>query len=390
MNDLRTGLSYGDVLLVPQRSPVDSRSDVDLSTRLTPSVELASPLVSAAMDTVTEAELAIELARAGGMGVLHRFLTVDEQATQVEQVAATGSPVAAAVGINEDYIARSAAPAAAGVDALVVDVAHGHLERTITAVETIADEFPDVDIVAGNVATPAGVEDLAAAGADCVKVGIGPGSRTVPRGRSPGRASAAHRRRRLRDRGRGTGRDDLCRRRDPHLRRCGEGADGGCRHRDAREPLCRHRRGARRGRQGRRDAVQAVARDGDDRRRRGPRRQGADVGADEGVEALTPYKGPVAIVAEEFCQGIRSGLSYCGGHTIERARDRAEFIRVAPGAKEREGSTPDDDWEGSAWTARRSESPTRTAKRRPKAATDYRAGAERRIRLDDRPAAASV
>jgi len=107
MNDLRTGLSYGDVLLVPQRSPVDSRSDVDLSTRLTPSVELASPLVSAAMDTVTEAELAIELARAGGMGVLHRFLTVDEQATQVEQVAATGSPVAAAVGINEDYIARA-------------------------------------------------------------------------------------------------------------------------------------------------------------------------------------------------------------------------------------------------------------------------------------------
>jgi len=114
------------------------------------------------------------------------------------------------------------------------------------------------------------------------------------------------------------------------------------------------------------------------------------VGADEGVEALTPYKGPVAIVAEEFCQGIRSGLSYCGGHTIERARDRAEFIRVAPGAKEREGFHTDDDWGGSAWTARRSESPTRTAKRRPKAATDYRAGAERRIRLDDRPAAASV
>jgi len=150
MNDLRTGLSYGDVLLVPQRSPVDSRSDVDLSTRAhaerRTSVAARRP---AAMDTVTEAELAIELARAGGMGVLHRFLTVDEQATQVEQVAATGSPVAAAVGINEDYIARSAAPAAAGVDALVVDVAHGHLERTITAVETIADEFPDVDIVAG-------------------------------------------------------------------------------------------------------------------------------------------------------------------------------------------------------------------------------------------------
>jgi len=242
MNDLRTGLSYGDVLLVPQRSPVDSRSDVDLSTRLTPSVELASPLVSAAMDTVTEAELAIELARAGGMGVLHRFLTVDEQATQVEQVAATGSPVAAAVGINEDYIARSAALAAAGVDALVVDVAHGHLERTITAVETIADEFPDVDIVAGNVAAR-GRRRSCGRRRRLREGRHRPGLALYhAEGRRGGRP-AAHRRRRLRDRGRGTGRDDLCRRRDPHLRRCGEGADGGCRHRDAREPLCRHRRG---------------------------------------------------------------------------------------------------------------------------------------------------
>lgn len=74
--------------------------------------------------------------------------------------------------------------------------------------------------------------------------------------------------------------------------------------------------------------------------------KGADVGADEGVEALTPYVGPVATVAEEFCQGIRSGLSYCGGHGIDRARDRAAFIRVTPGAKEREGFHTDNDWEG--------------------------------------------
>jgi len=85
-------------------------------------------------------------------------------------------------------------------------------------------------------------------------------------------------------------------------------------------------------------ATTAAAEDRDDK--------GADVVADEGVEALTPYKGPVAAVAEEFCQGIRSGLSYCGGHTVERAREKAEFIRVAPGAKEREGFHTDDDWEG--------------------------------------------
>src|SRR6056297_362091 len=125
MNDLRTGLSYGDVLLVPQRSPVDTRNDVDLSTSLTPNVELETPLVSAAMDTVTEAELAIELSRAGGIGVLHRFLTPAEQAEQVRQVTDAGEQVAAAVGINEDYVERSEALVDAGVDAIVVDVAHG-------------------------------------------------------------------------------------------------------------------------------------------------------------------------------------------------------------------------------------------------------------------------
>jgi IMP dehydrogenase len=71
-----------------------------------------------------------------------------------------------------------------------------------------------------------------------------------------------------------------------------------------------------------------------------------DVAADEGVEALTPYTGSVAEVAGEFCAGIRSGLSYCGGHTIPAARANAEFVRVAPGAKEREGYHGDHGWEG--------------------------------------------
>jgi len=345
MNDLRTGLSYGDVLLVPQRSPVDSRSDVDLSTRLTPSVELASPLVSAAMDTVTEAELAIELARAGGMGVLHRFLTVDEQATQVEQVAATGSPVAAAVGINEDYIARSAALAAAGVDALVVDVAHGHLERTITAVETIADEFPDVDIVAGNVATPAGVEDLAAAGADCVKVGIGPGSHCTTRkvaGAGVPQLTAVD--------------DCATAAEELDVTIC---ADGGIRTSgDAVKALMAGAdtvmlRSLFAGTEeapgavvkGRRDAVQAVARDGDDRRRRDRDDKGADVGADEGVEALTPYKG----AGGDRRRGVLSGDSL-GAVVLWRPHDRTRSRpgRIHPRRTRREGARgfhTDDDWE---------------------------------------------
>ena len=346
MNDLRTGLSYGDVLLVPKRSSVDSRSDIDLSTSLTPTVELDTPLVSAAMDTVTEAELAIELARSGGFGVLHRFLTPDEQAEQVKQVKAADEQVGAAVGINEDYVARSGAVIAAGVDALVVDVAHGHLDRTLEAVETLADEFPDTDLIAGNVATPAGVEDLAAAGADCVKVGIGPGSHCTTRkvaGAGVPQLTAVD--------DCATAAEDLdvtiCA--DGGIRTSGDavkalmaGADtvmlGSLFAGTEEAPGAVVEVDGTRYKRSRGMATTAAAEDRDDKQN--------NVSADEGVEALTPYKGSVTAVAEEFCAGIRSGLSYCGGHTIVGARDKAEFIRVAQSAKEREGFHTDHDWEG--------------------------------------------
>ena len=346
MNELRTGLSYGDVLLVPNRSPVDSRSDIDLSTPLTPSVELDTPLVSAAMDTVTEAELALELARSGGFGVLHRFLTPEEQAQQVRQVKAADEQVGAAVGINEDYVARSAAVVAAGVDVLVVDVAHGHLDRALDAVESLAEEFPDTDLVAGNVATPAGVEDLAAAGADCVKVGIGPGSHCTTRkvaGAGVPQLTAVD--------DCATAAEDLdvtiCA--DGGIRTSGDavkalmaGADtvmlGSLFAGTEEAPGAVVEVDGTRYKRSRGMATTAAAEDRDDKQN--------NVSADEGVEALTPYKGPVAAVAEEFCAGIRSGLSYCGGHTIPAAREKAEFIRVARSAKEREGFHADHDWEG--------------------------------------------
>jgi len=346
MNDVRTGLSYGDVLLVPKRSAVDSRDDVDLSTTLTPNVQLENPLVSAAMDTVTEAELAIELSRAGGIGVLHRFLEPDEQAAQVERVVKEGEQVGAAVGIDEDYVERSAALVDAGVDALVVDVAHGHMERAIDAVAALAEEFPDTDLIAGNVATPAGVEDLAAAGADCVKVGIGPGSHCTTRkvaGAGVPQLTAV---------------DDcadaaaeagvtICA--DGGIRTSGDavkalmaGADtvmlGSLFAGTAEAPGATVEVDGDRYKRARGMATTAAAEERDDKEE--------NVDADEGVESLTPYKGPVAGVVEEFCAGIRSGLSYCGGHTIPAARENAEFVRVAAGAKEREGFHADHDWEG--------------------------------------------
>ena len=346
MNDLRTGLSYGDVLLVPKRSSVDSRSDVDLSTALTPGIELETPLVSAAMDTVTEAALAAELGRAGGFGVLHRFLTPEEQAEQVARVVAQDEHVGAALGIDEDYVARADAAVAAGADALVVDVAHGHLERTIEAVGTLAAEFPDAGLVAGNVATPAGVEDLSAAGADCVKVGIGPGSHCTTRkvaGAGVPQLTAVD------DCATAAADLDVTICADGGIRTSGDavkalmaGADtvmlGSLFAGTAEAPGAVVEVEGSRYKRSRGMATTAAAEDRDDK--------AIDVTADEGVEALTPYKGPVADVAEEFCAGIRSGLSYCGGHTLAAAREKAEFIRVAPSAKDREGFHADHDWEG--------------------------------------------
>ena len=346
MNDLRTGLSYGDVLLVPKRSPVESRGDVDLSTRLTPTVELETPLVSAAMDTVTEAELAIELGRAGGFGVLHRFLTPEEQARQVEQVKAAGEQVGAAVGIDEDYLARCSDLVAAGVDALVVDVAHGHLERTLEVVETLSAELPTVDLVAGNVATPAGVDDLAAAGADCVKVGIGPGSHCTTRkvaGAGVPQLTAVD------DCATAATERDVTICADGGIRTSGDavktlmaGADtvmlGSLFAGTEEAPGAVVEVDGVRYKRSRGMATTAAAEDRDDK--------AEDVSADEGVEALTPYKGPVTTVAAEFTAGIRSGLSYCGGHTIPAARRKVEFIRVAHSAQEREGFHADHDWEG--------------------------------------------
>jgi len=346
MNDVRTGLSYGDVLLVPKRSAVDSRSDVDLSTTLTPNVELENPLVSAAMDTVTESELAIELSRAGGIGVLHRFLEPDEQAAQVERVVEEGEQVGAAVGIDEDYVARSEALVEAGVDALVVDVAHGHMERSLDAVAALAETFPDTDLVAGNVATPAGVEDLAAAGADCVKVGIGPGSHCTTRkvaGAGVPQLTAVDDCADAADEAGVT----ICA--DGGIRTSGDavkalmaGADtvmlGSLFAGTAEAPGATVEVDGDRYKRARGMATTAAAEKRDDKEE--------NVAADEGVESLTPYKGPVADVVSEFCAGIRSGLSYCGGHTITGARENAEFVRVAASAKEREGYHADHDWEG--------------------------------------------
>lgn len=169
------GLTYDDVLLLPDASDVVP-SEVDTRTQLTRSIYLDIPLVSSAMDTVTESAMAIAMAKSGGIGIIHRNLAVDEQVTHVKLVKGADLLVGAAVGVGDDGFERAEALIGVGVDVIVVDTAHGHHRAVLEAIAKIKKHFPKQEIIGGNIATRAGAQALINAGADAVKVGVGPGS----------------------------------------------------------------------------------------------------------------------------------------------------------------------------------------------------------------------
>ncbi|CAB4963004.1 unannotated protein [freshwater metagenome] len=171
------GLTYDDVLLLPDASEVVP-SEVDTSTRLTRKISLRVPLVSSAMDTVTESPMAIAMAKAGGIGIIHRNLPIEDQVKHVKAVKKADASylVGAAVGVGDDGFARALAVIEAGVDVVVVDTAHGHHRAVLDAIARIKEAHPQIQIIGGNVATRAGAQALINAGADAVKVGVGPGS----------------------------------------------------------------------------------------------------------------------------------------------------------------------------------------------------------------------
>ena len=174
MEQFKLSLTFNDVLLRPGYSGFD-RAEIDCQAKLTPNITLASPFVSAPMDTVTESRLAIAIAQQGGIGVIHRNLTIDEQAEEVRLVKAAGYKVVAAVGSSANYEDRVEALVEAGVDALLVDSAHGYSKKVIEAVKYIKDTF-NIEVIAGSVASAEGAKALIEAGADSLRVGMGPGA----------------------------------------------------------------------------------------------------------------------------------------------------------------------------------------------------------------------
>ena len=186
----KKGLTFDDVLLIPAESHV-LPNEVNLSTQLAKNIKLNIPLISAGMDTVTEGPMAIAMALQGGLGVVHKNMSIQAQAGEVANVKSVVVPAnatkaavddqnrllcAAAVGVTSDTFERATALLKAGADAIVIDTAHGHSAGVLRKIKEIRDHFPDATLIAGNVATGEATKALFNAGVDVVKVGIGPGS----------------------------------------------------------------------------------------------------------------------------------------------------------------------------------------------------------------------
>ena len=179
--EVSTGLTFDDVCLEPRFSKILPK-DVDINTRLSEKIILKIPFLSAAMDTVTEHKTAIEIAKLGGIGVIHKNMTPEAQARQVGLVKNTRDSnnkylvCAAAIGPGKDLEQRTRLLSDAQVDMLFIDTAHGHSQGVIDAVKYLKQNYPSISISAGNIVTGEAALALAEAGADCVKVGVGPGS----------------------------------------------------------------------------------------------------------------------------------------------------------------------------------------------------------------------
>ena len=347
------GFSLDDVLLIPSYSDLGSRSEVSLRTRFSRRIWLNIPLVSAAMDSVTESRMAIAMARMGGVGVIHRFMPIERQVDEVRRVKeqpvglstqeALGMDgklvVAAAVGVRGNYLERAEKLYRSGVDAIVIDVAHAHAKLVFEAVKNIRRIVGDsIDIVVGNIATGEAARDLIDLEVDGVKVGIGPGHACTTRivaGVGVPQLTAImsvysvakpHNVPVIADGGMGSSGDIV--------KALAAGASStmlgyllaGSDEAPGKAVMIDGRKyKLYRGMASNSSYLQRVSIDNQDP---------DDLAsyAAEGIEMLIPYKGSVAEVVSNIVSGLRSGFAYVGARNIEELWEKARFIILAPGA----------------------------------------------------------
>ena len=175
METIKESLTFDDVLLIPKYSDV-LPSETDISLNLTKKITLKVPFLSSAMDTVTESKMAVAIAQAGGIGIIHRNLDIKKQSVEVLKVKKKKLIVGAAVGTNYEDIERARSLIDNGCDLIVIDTAHGHSAKVLKVLSKLKKINLNAPICVGNIATAEASKKLYNSGADIIKVGIGPGS----------------------------------------------------------------------------------------------------------------------------------------------------------------------------------------------------------------------
>ena len=175
MVTIKESLTFDDVFLVPQYSNV-LPSETNISLNLAKKIFLKVPFLSSAMDTVTESKMAIAMALAGGIGVIHRNLSIKDQVREINKVKNRKLVVGAAVGSNKEDLERAKALINNGCDMIVIDTAHGHSAKVLKLLSKLKKIEKNISLCVGNIATGEAAKRLYDSGADIIKVGIGPGS----------------------------------------------------------------------------------------------------------------------------------------------------------------------------------------------------------------------
>tara|TARA_Y100001972_G_scaffold118931_1_gene159620 strand:+ start:963 stop:2006 length:1044 start_codon:yes stop_codon:yes gene_type:complete len=327
---LNEALSYDDVLIVPKYSDIRSRTEVSVKTDLGNGLVLDLPIIASPMDTISETAMAVSVGNCGGAAIIHRYNGIEMQSKMIQMALEIGSSnmnIGGAVGISGDYIERSQALIESGATFLCVDVAHGHHILMREAIESIRNSVGDnVHIMAGNVATLDGINDLADWGADSIRCNIGGGSICSTRVQTghgvPGLQTIID-----------------CAFTDRQVTII---ADGGIK--NSGDMVKAFACGA--------DAVMCgsllsgtdetpgkVIEDASGSRwktYRGMASKEAQVSwrgnysSYEGVSARVPYRGSVVKILEDLERGIRSGLSYSGARNLTEFQATAELIRQTP------------------------------------------------------------
>lgn len=347
---VKKAYTFDDLLLVPAMSEVVP-AKVSLSTQLTDKIRLNIPVLSAAMDTVTEWEMASALAKLGGMGMIHKNMPIEDQAAMVKKVKETviGEEfteaavdgegrllVGAAVGVGPNSMDRVDALVEAGVDLITVDSAHGHSKGVLETIRMLREKYPELDLVGGNVVTAQAATDLIYAGANVIKVGVGPGSICTTRVVA------------------GVGVPQLSAVNDVYQvakqYNVGVIADGGIKlSGDIAKALaagadCVMLGGLLAGTEetpgeiievyGQKvktyvgmGSLSAMQRGSSDRYFQGGVKELEKL-VPEGIEATVPYKGSIREVIHQMMGGVRSGMGYCGCASIEEMKTKAQFVEI--------------------------------------------------------------